>query len=226
MLWLIYKECEEASLATFGSGRSGRSAPSGSRDWDAARLARERPRCLVPNQSPGDRFFRARPCVSPSCCYGAGQLGRGALWGPSGGKIRKIRTFPLGDFIEFAPRRLRKRSLAGSLTRIVSFIGRLGCQSALPRRRERSPTEEGFRSTRARGGHLGQSSPWRMRPPYGASGTAPRDTLPLLGADRSSALRLEGTARDAVKLRNHHRHCGQRARPTTPLNGMMRRVEN
>ena len=81
-------------------------------------------------------------------------------------------------------------------------------------------------AVRARGGHLGQSSPWRMRPPYGASGPAPRDTPPLVAAERSSALRLEGTARDAVKLRNHHRHCGQRARPITPLNGIVRRVEN
>ncbi len=124
---------------TFGSGRSGRSAPSGYRDWDAARLARERPRCPVPNQPPGDRFFRARPCAPPSRCYGAGQLGRGALWGPSGGKIRKIRTFPLCDFIEFDSGRLWKRSLAGSLTGIVSVICRQGSQSARPRRRGTHP---------------------------------------------------------------------------------------
>ena len=170
-------------------------------------------------------FAPARACRRRAV-MDRGSSGAARLGGSLGGKIRKIRTFPLCDFIKFASGRLWKRSLAGSLTAFVSEIGLQGSQSALPRRRERSPTEEGFRSTRARGGHLGQSSPWRMRPPYGASGTAPRDTLPLLGADRSSALRLEGTARDALKLRNHHRHCGQRARPTTPLNGMMRRVEN
>jgi hypothetical protein len=72
--------------------------------------------------------------MPPSSCYGAGQLGRGALWDSLGGKIRKIRTFPLGDFIEFASGRLWKRSLTGSFTEIVSVIGRRGSQSAVPRR--------------------------------------------------------------------------------------------
>jgi hypothetical protein len=72
--------------------------------------------------------------MPPSCCYGAGQLGRGALWGSLCGKIRKIRTFPLGDFIELASGRLRERSLAGSQAAVVSQFVQLGCLSALPRR--------------------------------------------------------------------------------------------
>ncbi len=157
--WLICRKWDPISQAKFWAGRSSRSALSGYRDWDAARLARERPRCPVPNQPPGDRFFRARRCVPPSCCYGVGQLRRGSLWGPSGGKIRKIRTFPLGDFIELASVRLRERSLAGSQAAVVAQFAQLGCLSALPRRRGIPSTKSAFRSTRARGGRLGQSCP-------------------------------------------------------------------
>jgi hypothetical protein len=66
----------------------------------------------------------------------------------------------------------------------------------------------------------------KQRSAVRARGLAPGDTPPLVGADRSSALRLEGKARDACRLRNHHRPCGQRARPIPPLEGMLRRVEN
>ncbi len=95
----------------------------------------------------------------------ASRLRSGKEWGSSGkacwvgGKIRKIRTFPLCDILKFASGRLGYRSTAGSQTAVASQIALGGCRSAEPRRWGIPLTESAFRSTRARGENLGLHRP-------------------------------------------------------------------